>query len=81
MSRGKLPMDRGILLVWIGVVLSYLVLEVNVRRTRYLLPVLPIALLFVFDFVHRSLLWTRARMPERVPVLQVMLPLFLVLLL
>ena len=81
LSRGKLPMDRGILLVWIGVVLSYLVLEINVRRTRYLLPILPVALLFVSDLVHRSMMWTRARLSERIPVLQVLLPLFLALLL
>ncbi len=43
----RLAADRGVLLIWIGLFLAYLMLAANLRRGRHLLPVLPTALLFV----------------------------------
>ena len=44
---GRMPGIQGVLLVWVAVFVGYLMLEVNLRRARHLLPVLPCVLLFV----------------------------------
>ncbi len=46
---GKLHSKQGVLLIWIGVYLAYLALEVNFRQARHLLPIIPVVLLFAAD--------------------------------
>ena len=51
--RRRLPADRGLLLVWIGIFLAYLMLASRLHRARHLLPVLPCVLLFAADAYTR----------------------------
>jgi 4-amino-4-deoxy-L-arabinose transferase-like glycosyltransferase len=74
--RRRLASISGILLVWIALFLGYLVLESSLRRTRHLLPVLPV--LFVFLAQAYRAIWAEAkgRLPGR-SVVHLILPLLI----
>ena len=58
-GRLKLPPDQGILLIWIGLFVGYLILSVNLQAPRHLLPVLPAVLLFVGGAYQQA--WRQVR--------------------
>ena len=59
--RKGLPAERALLLLWIVLFVSYLILEVDLRRSRHLLPVLPAVLLFAAHAYTRAFEWCRER--------------------
>ncbi len=57
----RLSADRGLLLVWVVIFLGYLMIEVNLRRLRHLLPVLPVVVLFAGEGYRYAGAWMRER--------------------
>ena len=76
LKRQRLSSTHGLLLVWVVSFLGYLVLESNLRRSRHLLPILPIMFLFLAD-IYRAI-WAKAgsRWPDR-SLVHLILPLLL----
>ena len=48
-GRRRLPIEKILLLIWIGGFTGYLVLTANIQAPRHLLPILPPVLLFLAD--------------------------------
>ncbi len=77
LGKIRLPADRIVLLVWIGGFTGYLMLTANIQAPRHLLPVLPLALLFVGSAYCEIWQWTLKRSGGR-PAAHLALPLLLV---
>jgi 4-amino-4-deoxy-L-arabinose transferase-like glycosyltransferase len=76
-DRG-LRADSGLLVLWILLYLSYLMLQVDLRRSRYLLPILPAALLLSAACYREVAQWLSRRLPQaRLAI--VVLPILLII--
>jgi len=58
-KKGGIPATRGMLVLWMALFVTYLMVEVNLRRPRHLLPVVPCGLLVV-GYVYTQI-WDRLR--------------------